>query len=127
MRFRKKPVEAVRWDGNNYEEVRVLFGGWDRFMIDRAGNVRIDTPNGQRTAFPGDWIVEDGSGGFYPVKPDIFESSYEPVDAVRSGPTTAELRELLADFQRNVARVGIALEQLAYPAVTVTVTAEDAG
>jgi hypothetical protein len=28
---------------------------------------------------PGDYIVKGINGEFYPVKPDIFEKSYEPV------------------------------------------------
>ena len=29
---------------------------------------------------PGDWIVKGVAGEFYPVKPSIFEATYEPAD-----------------------------------------------
>lgn len=37
----------------------------------------IPTLEGVMTANPGDYIVKGISGKFYPVKPDIFEKSYE--------------------------------------------------
>jgi hypothetical protein len=37
---------------------------------------------------PGDWVVQEPGGqGAYPVKPDIFAATYEPVDpADAAGP-----------------------------------------
>jgi len=32
-------------------------------------------------AEPGDWIIRGVKGEVYPCKPDIFEATYEPVDA----------------------------------------------
>ena len=32
-------------------------------------------------ASPGDWIITGVKGERYPCKPDIFEATYEPVDA----------------------------------------------
>lgn len=29
---------------------------------------------------PGDWVIKGVNGEFYPCKPDIFESTYEPVE-----------------------------------------------
>jgi hypothetical protein len=39
--------------------------------------------HGQRTYLaPGDWVIAEPDGrGHYPCKPDIFRSTYQPVDA----------------------------------------------
>ncbi|EZH67938.1 sugar ABC transporter substrate-binding protein [Bacillaceae bacterium JMAK1] len=39
----------------------------------------IDTLEGKMKANVGDWIVTGVNGESYPVKPDIFEKTYEPV------------------------------------------------
>lgn len=53
MKFRKKPIviEAIQ------------FG-----------------PEGTMLASRGDWVIKGINGEFYPVKPDIFEKTYEPVE-----------------------------------------------
>lgn len=60
MKFRKKPViiDAIK----TYVEVK------------------IETLEGTMTANPGDYIVTGVNGEKYPVKPDIFWKTYEPVD-----------------------------------------------
>lgn len=40
----------------------------------------IDTLEGVMVASPGDWIVTGLKGERYPVKPDIFEMTYEAVE-----------------------------------------------
>ena len=40
----------------------------------------IPTPEGVMTAQHGDWIVKGVRGEFYPVKPDIFGLTYEPIE-----------------------------------------------
>jgi hypothetical protein len=40
----------------------------------------IDTLEGVMVASPGDWIVTGVKGERYPVKPDIFEMTYETVE-----------------------------------------------
>lgn len=42
--------------------------------------VKIETLEGIMTASPGDWIVKGVHGEKYPVKPDIFEKTYQPLD-----------------------------------------------
>jgi hypothetical protein len=39
----------------------------------------IDTLEGGHRVCPGDWIITGVKGERYPCKPDIFESTYEPV------------------------------------------------
>ncbi len=41
----------------------------------------IHTLEGVMTAMPGDWVITGIAGERYPCKPDIFEATYEPVDA----------------------------------------------
>lgn len=43
--------------------------------------VKIPTLEGEMMASPGDWIITGVKGERYPCKPDIFEATYEPVDA----------------------------------------------
>jgi hypothetical protein len=41
--------------------------------------IEISTLEGVMRADPGDWIIKGIAGEFYPVKPDIFEATYEAV------------------------------------------------
>jgi hypothetical protein len=41
----------------------------------------IDTKEGGHIVCPGDWIVTGVQGERYPVKPDIFTATYEPITA----------------------------------------------
>lgn len=86
QRFRKKPVEieAVRFAGGNTVEVC-------QFMADGGGGYRttthptdasqdeifIQTLGGEMRAVDGDWVVKGVASEFYPVKPGIFEATYE--------------------------------------------------
>lgn len=47
----------------------------DAIQIDTE--MYIDTLEGVMKASPGDWIVTGVDGEKYPVKPDIFEKTYE--------------------------------------------------
>lgn len=90
--YRKRPVEieARQWDGTRagidalcrwanteVEDEPVLsyiFTG-----PDDVSDVQIATLEGFLHVSPFDWIVKGVQGEFYPVKPDIFEETYEPV------------------------------------------------
>lgn len=41
----------------------------------------IKTLEGELNVSDGDWIITDVKGERYPCKPDIFEATYEPVEA----------------------------------------------
>jgi len=56
---------------------------WFRSLDDRP-YIIIPTLQGDMRAWPGDWIVKGIGGEFYPVKPEVFEKSYERVS---DGPT----------------------------------------
>ncbi len=42
----------------------------------------IDTLEGGHVACPGDWIITGVKGEKYPCKPDVFEETYTPTEAV---------------------------------------------
>ena len=80
VRYRKKPVEieAVRWTGENLEEIKDFAKG----ALVRRGpaGIAIDTLEGRMRADKGDYIIKGIAGEFYPCKPDIFKATYEEVD-----------------------------------------------
>jgi catechol 2,3-dioxygenase-like lactoylglutathione lyase family enzyme len=43
-------------------------------------SLSITTPEGARLADKGDWIIKGAFGVFYPLKPDLFETKFEPVE-----------------------------------------------
>lgn len=99
-KFRKKSivVQARQFSSNNDEGTRLM----DRlvFWVNDSGhptnyprltdnqpvarhdgtNIYINTVEGEMRASVGDWIVQGLRGEFYPVKPDIFEATYEAVE-----------------------------------------------
>nr|DAF03120.1 MAG TPA: PGDYG protein [Caudoviricetes sp.] len=77
-KFRKKPVEieAIRFIGSNYEEIRV-FIGQNTLCSDLS--IVIPTLEGDMVAQKGDYIIKGVHGEFYPCKPDIFAKTYEAV------------------------------------------------
>lgn len=87
-RYRKKPVviEAMQWLPSDLEAVGIMWAwvglenGAD-FSHGLGGKTTfiIKTLEGDMEAQPGDWIIKGVKGEFYPVKPDIFEATYEPV------------------------------------------------
>jgi hypothetical protein len=107
--FRKKPVEvlAARWfkngdhpadqsevmhdrDGNTFLSEGKVVEYWSSSGVSGdqtcelcsrplRNHGRIDTVEGGYRVCPGDWIVTGIKGERYPVKPDIFEATYEPV------------------------------------------------
>lgn len=80
-KFRKKPVvvEAVQWNGSreNYDYI-VVWSGHIAYRETR-NVLKIDTLEGIMEAKIDDWIIKGISGEFYPVKPDIFQKTYEEV------------------------------------------------
>jgi hypothetical protein len=87
-KYRKKPVviEAFQWLGDNWNEIAdfcyekrseiyKMPGGY------KAERLLIHTLEGDMMADIGDYIIKGIRGEFYPCKPDIFEATYERVDA----------------------------------------------
>ena len=86
IEYRKKAVrnpvvvEAVQWLATNQS--------WDAIYAWAGKSIKCDsaqmtlvvvTLEGEMTADAGDWIIKGVDGEFYPCKPSVFESTYEPV------------------------------------------------
>jgi hypothetical protein len=85
-KFRKKPIviEAVQFNGSNQREVlSFAYPNLSEDALRGAEVMRlpvvIETPEGSMKASPGDWIIRGVKCDVYLCKPDIFESTYEPV------------------------------------------------
>ena len=89
-RYRKKPVliEAHRWNGQNYAEIKEFAG--PRFGLVDAED-RTDCPDITAEVFDvlhstwvgvhdGDWIIKGIQGEFYPIVDSVFTETYEAVD-----------------------------------------------
>jgi len=97
MKFRKKPVviEAKQLTPETAEEIGAWCGAdmcksdntnyqsylWGWALPIKERNLRIPTLEGEMFASIGDWIIQGIAGEFYPCKPDIFEATYERVEA----------------------------------------------
>lgn len=90
MKYRKKPVviDAVQWNGKNYEEIQEFSNGlityYEWVQHNESGvnknMLSIKTLEGTMEAKIGDFIIKGVKGEFYPCKPDIFEATYEIVE-----------------------------------------------
>lgn len=99
-KFRKKPVviEAEQWLGgstgaNGFGAIKYFCPTAEHWLyrkllpngenvhdpIDGEPMLRIPTLEGQHWALTNDWIIKGVRGEFYPIKPDIFAATYEPV------------------------------------------------
>ena len=85
-KFRKKPVviEAEQFFPSKkpWPEGVYRVGGSQGTEDEDDSHVfcRIDTLEGKLSVSTGSWIVTGVQGERYPVKPDIFEATYEAVD-----------------------------------------------
>lgn len=90
---RKKPVtiECMKFNGfKNLDEVKRFCGDSANTFADverGTEELYIKTLEGCRHASEGDIIIKGVNGEFYPCKPDIFEKTYEFVDAPEAEPT----------------------------------------
>lgn len=86
QKFRKKPVEieAVQWDGTNYDEVCGFVGEKLEYSNNKDDLIIATLEDGPKSqavhyASLGDWIIEGIQGEFYACKPDIFKETYEKI------------------------------------------------
>lgn len=91
--FRKKPIEVEAWqlpafqyaDRNKIDPPRFLEEAIQRGTVtlrpseDGTAIIFIQTLEGRMKASPLDWIICGPVGELYPVKPDIFEMTYEAI------------------------------------------------
>lgn len=89
MKYRKKPVEVdvFRYDGDlidkrgkPYVPDWVMQAFQKGIMYFDTCELFISTLEGPHHASVGDYIVRGVKGELYPVKPDIFEMTYERVE-----------------------------------------------
>ena len=84
-KFRKKPViiEAEQFtnEAPDYAFNFITCNKTAGFNEDGSKFIKIQTLEGIMKADIGDWIIKGVNGEFYPCKPDIFEATYEMVDA----------------------------------------------
>ena len=88
-RYRKRPVEvdAILYQGTLTTQVEAFLnaGGATWQFRERPptamleGGLFIVTPEGEMRVRPGDYIVRGTRGEFYPVKPEPFFDTFEPV------------------------------------------------
>jgi len=83
-KYRKKPVviEAIEFTTETKDQVYnfVTCNKSASFAGTSQPTLKIQTLEGIMTATEGDWIIKGVRGEFYPVKPDIFEETYEMVE-----------------------------------------------
>lgn len=96
-RYRRKPteVEAVQWivkhtpsdDAKPIVDFINANGGQALFIYDwlesegtHYPHIVITTLEGKFAAKPGDYICRGFRGEFWPVKPDVFEHTNEPIE-----------------------------------------------
>lgn len=79
-KYVKKPieVEAVQWTGDNTDEIDE-FTNRQIYENIYKNCILIETLEGDMEALPGDYIIKDANGEFYPCKPDVFEKTYEEI------------------------------------------------
>lgn len=87
--YRKRPieVEAIQWTGSA-RCLRLLKRVWDpQFEASfvtfwtNSGAIEIKTLEGNVIANPGSYIIRGVKGEFYPCREDIFNKTYERVEA----------------------------------------------
>lgn len=79
--FRKKPV-VIEAHQNLYASSGEWLADWCGGKFEpRDCSIFISTPEGVMKADLNDWIIKGVKGEFYPCKPDIFEATYEQVEA----------------------------------------------
>lgn len=88
-KFVSKPVviRAVQWTGDNIEKIQEFMNTPHMAEVVlpngiRTGTLVIDTLEGAMTASMNDWIVKGTHGEFYPIKPDVFQFKYKPVEVI---------------------------------------------
>ena len=76
-KYRKKPIiiEAVQYDGSNFEELRDFMG--ELYWNPLNECPLIKTLEGDMLVREGDYIIQGIEGEFSPCKPEIFEKNHE--------------------------------------------------
>lgn len=77
IKIRKKPVvvEAMKYTGDNFEEIREWSG--QKIRLDPARNLLLPTPEGEMKASRYDYVIKGVGGEVYGIKPKYFYETYE--------------------------------------------------
>ena len=77
--YRKRPVviEAIRWTGENFNEIKEFSLDSKSNVWDEAGTLWVETLEGNHVATTGDYIIKGVADELYPCKADIFYQTYE--------------------------------------------------
>lgn len=79
----------IKLSGKNFDEISGFTNNWHGHKAAhedaeeaaiKTGCLYISTLEGDMKAMPGDYIIKEVNGEFYPCKPDIFAKTYEPVE-----------------------------------------------
>lgn len=87
MRYIAKPVEveAIRWLGNNTQEV-LNFCGCGAYHVPRSCYMTISTLAGELRVTPGNYIVRNiNSNEYYVYRAQQFQNMYEPIEENEDG------------------------------------------
>lgn len=85
VKFRKKPleIEAIKYTGQlSYDEMLTAWGAdFAKDSYHDAFGLRVLTREGVMYPSVGDYIIRGIAGEYYSCQAEIFEKSYEPVEA----------------------------------------------
>lgn len=80
-------VEAVQYTGSNWQEVAEFTGAEVQqaprsptLRLGSADAIEVALPTGLTSIEPGVWMIKGTTGRFFPMGPDEFEVTYEPMD-----------------------------------------------
>ncbi|MBB4931823.1 hypothetical protein F4561_002643 [Lipingzhangella halophila] len=96
QRYRKKPItiDAIQFTGDNVRDIWEAFGTAGIYGPTEANpdHLILTTAHGDPApARPGDWVVPDSMPDtFYPIKPDVFDRTYEPAHGPGGEAVTTE-------------------------------------
>ncbi len=126
-RYRKKPVviDAVQLPARGDDDLTAFHRwadavGFTDFTSERDETLAITTLEGVTVASPLDWIIKGVAGEFYACKPDIFEATYELVNAPEpekswsTGAVTADLDAGRVPLLQSATMTGRTCENCAY-------------
>jgi hypothetical protein len=81
-KFRRKPVviEARQWSGDAVDVAEFVVWTMPWSVGLQGDRLVLFTQEVNMAANPGDYVIRGVAGEFYPIKPDIFAATYEPVE-----------------------------------------------
>ena len=78
MKYVKKPipVEAIQWNGANFEQIATFMGDTHPFL-DTYNNLIIPTLEGEMATPVGSYVIKGVKGEFYGCNEEVFNLTYE--------------------------------------------------